>query len=227
MYIFLLFLALLTFATSRTRKYYLGTDLGRQDMADLIETMRALLNAGYAGSIVAYDGSTYNQTDYEVVGNVSALWKASLVYPSNKDLLRRSNLVYTGKIPEVISDFSIVNPKSYSTIEDAKKAKIDPIKGKILTPTEVKIIADRYNENQKENALTLVPLEGVKGVELFDLKAFCRPDTMSIYEGNVSGTVPAEVSIIYGYSFAYPTAVIDEISMKAVESWLLSNKSTT
>jgi len=222
----LIFSALVEFAASRTRRYFLDTDYGKQDIADLIETVRALLNADYSAPITAHNGSIHDQTDYEMIGNVSSLWLASLVYPSKTDLLRRSNLITRVQIPQLVGNFDARDPKFYP---EGKVPKDTPVlTGKVLTPDEVSMVIDKYNENQKQdNVLQLQALSGRKGVEVYDFKAFVSKSDSSIHEGNVNGTLDKEVSVCLGISGPYPTSMIDEISVKAVESWLLSHRSTT
>lgn len=186
-------------ATGRTRKYFLETEEGKKMTTDFLRTIAELLAVDYKDSIVAYNGSSFDQTDYQVIGNVSELWNASKVYPSSKDVLRKSNSLYD----------DMVIPKDLEG-------------GKILTPVEMETYVNRYNENQKDNNfISLVQLSGVKGVEYYDLKAFIS--NKSICEGNVNGSIAPEVSVFFRYhNMLGASAIIDEINQKAVELWLLA-----
>jgi hypothetical protein len=207
--------ALNDFASSRTRKYYLGTVEGKKDMADLAATEIALINANYNESIEAHTGARYDQTEYSVIGNVDKLWKASIVYPSAKDLSRRSHMLKKFNID--VNDATI-------KIRDRDGNETEYV-GKILTPMEMELIYDKFNADQKDSKMLKVsPLNGSKGVEFYAFKGFVSDG--SIMQGNATGTVDEEVSVIFNYENPLSvTAVIDEINSKAVELWLLSNAS--
>lgn len=193
----ILFKALEDNASSRTRKYFLDTAEGKAMIKDLLTTTAELINADYSDSIIAHNGAAFDQTDYKVIGNVNALWEASRIYPSSKDLLRRSNEMM-----------------SFTMDLD------DEFKGKVLTPIEFEIVIDRYNENQKE-PLTIKQLSGTKGIEFWALTAFV--DETTICSGNLNGSVPAEVSVCFEIENPLgKSAAIDEVNDKAVGLWLLA-----
>lgn len=186
-------------ASSKTRKYFLDTAEGKNMINDLITTVAELINADYSDSIIAHNGAAFDQTDYKVFGNVNALWEASRIYPSAKDLLRRSN---------ELDIFTV----DLNNIPD----------GRVLTPIEVDIVIDRYNENQRE-PLKITQLSGTKGVEFWAISAFI--DGTSICSGNMNGSIPAEVSVCFGIENPLgKSAIIDEVNDKAVGKWLLANQ---
>lgn len=243
----LLFSALVLFASSRTKRYFLSDPMGKQDIANLIETVRALLNADYAEPIIAHNGSMHDQTDYKMIGNVPSLWMASLLYTSATDVVRRTNRVYQADLPALVGDF---NPNGFQTLspsdekETPKDDQKEPSKdgeglsnsvpkrhnivGEVLTPDEFELVVNKYNENQKDGGLlALQSLSGYKGAEIFSLKGFADADSNFVLAGNVNGTIDKEVALCLGVQCLYNTAKIDEISEKEIEKWLLSQKSTT
>jgi hypothetical protein len=202
--------ALKTNATSRTEKYFLNTEDGKTDIRNLITTIEQLVNADYSDSIIAHNGAAFDQTEYKMFGNLSLVWEASLVYPSQKDLLRRSNEMSGGMTVEKTTD------------TDTKPNEIEDSEGKVLTPIEFDVVLEKYNENQKEgNLLKACELSGFKGVEYSAFQAFMS-DT-SICQANVNGSIPPEVSIVLNYkNMLGKSAIIDEINEKAVQLWLLA-----